>query len=48
MYKGKRGEQGCENLSFLVFGVKWSPGKISTVYRRRFAIESSYRRTIRT
>jgi hypothetical protein len=41
--KGKRGKRGCENLGFVVFGVKWSPRKVSTVYRRRFAIESSYR-----
>ena len=41
--KGKRGKKGCENLGFVVFGLKWSPRKVSTVYRRRFAIESSYR-----
>ena len=41
--KGKRGKNGCENLGFVVFGVDWPPRKISTVYRRRFAIESSYR-----
>ncbi len=38
-----RDEKECENLSFVVFGVKWTPRKVSTVYRRRFAIESSYR-----
>jgi putative transposase len=26
----------------LVFGVNWTPRKVSNVYRRRFAIESSY------
>jgi len=41
--KGKREKKGCEKLGFVVFGVKWSPRKVSTVYRRRFAIESSYR-----
>ncbi|AAM05419.1 ISH3 family transposase [Methanosarcina acetivorans] len=41
--KGKRGKKGRKNLGFVVFGVKWSPRKVSTVYRRRFAIESSYR-----
>lgn len=41
--KGKRGKKGRENLGFVVFGVKWSQRKVSTVYRRRFAIESSYR-----
>ena len=41
--KSKRGKKGLENLGFVVSGVKWSPRKISTVYRRRFAIESSYR-----
>jgi putative transposase len=37
--KGKKGKKGCANLGFVVFGVKWSPRKISTVYRRRFAID---------
>jgi putative transposase len=41
--KGKRDKKGCVNLGFVVFGVKWSPRKVSTVYRKRFAIESSYR-----
>jgi putative transposase len=41
--KGKRGKKGLENIGFVVFGIKWSPRKVSTVYRRRFAIESSYR-----
>lgn len=41
--KGKRGKKGSENLGFVVFGVNWSPRKVSTVYRKRFAIESSYR-----
>jgi len=41
--KGKRGKKGCINLGFMVFGVKWSQRKVSTVYRKRFAIESSYR-----
>lgn len=41
--KGKRAKYGCENLGFVVYGVKWPPRKVSNVYRRRFAIESSYR-----
>jgi putative transposase len=41
--KGKRGKKGCENLGFVVFGVNWSPRKVSTIYRKRFAIEASYR-----
>ncbi|WP_321429855.1 ISH3 family transposase [uncultured Methanolobus sp.] len=41
--KGKRNKTGCENLGFVVYGLKWKPRKISSVYRRRFAIESSYR-----
>jgi len=41
--KGKRDKKGCVNLGFVVFGVKWSQRKVSTVYRKRFAIESSYR-----
>ena len=42
-FKGKRGKNGCENLGFVVFGVNWSPRKVSTIYRKRFAIEASYR-----
>ncbi len=41
--KGKRNKKGCENLGSVVYGVNLSPGKASKVYRRRFAIESSYR-----
>lgn len=41
--KGKRGENGCENLGFVVYGLDWDPRKVSTTYRRRFTIESSYR-----
>ncbi len=41
--KGKRGRKGRENLGFVVYGINWNRRKVSTVYRRRFAIESSYR-----
>jgi len=41
--KGKRGKKGRENLGFVFYGINWNPRKVSTVYRRRFAIESSYR-----
>ena len=41
--KGKRGKNGCENLGFLVYGIDWDPRKVSDTYRKRFAIESSYR-----
>ncbi len=41
--KGKRGKKGNENLGFVVYGINWNPGKVSTIYRKRFAIESSYR-----
>ena len=41
--KGKRGKFGSENLAFVIYGIEWSPRKISNVYRTRFAIESSYR-----
>ncbi|WP_342306497.1 ISH3 family transposase [Methanolobus sp. ZRKC5] len=41
--KGKRNKNGCENLGFVVYGINLSPRKVSTVYRRRFAIESTYR-----
>jgi len=39
----KRGQNGCENLPFVVYGIKWSHRKISNLYRTRFATESSYR-----
>lgn len=42
--RGKRGKKGRENLGFVVFRVDdWSPRKVSSVYRKRFAIEASYR-----
>lgn len=41
--KGKRNKTGCEDLGFVVYGLEWKPRKISNVYRRRFAIESTYR-----
>ena len=41
--KGKRDKKGCENLGFVVSDLNWTPRKVSRVYRRRFAIESSYR-----
>ncbi len=41
--KGKRNKKGCENLGFVVYGIKWKPREISNVYKRLFAIESSYR-----
>ncbi|MBN2862657.1 MAG: ISH3 family transposase [Bacteroidales bacterium] len=41
--KGKRGKSGSDNLAFVIYGINWSPRKISNVYRTRFAIESSYR-----
>ena len=46
--KGKRDKHGCENLAFVFYGVNWTPRKVSTVYRRRFAIESSYRSATRS
>ncbi|WP_406671467.1 ISH3 family transposase [Methanolobus sp. ZRKC4] len=41
--KGKRDKNGCKSLVFVVYGIKWDPRKVSTVYRKLFAIESSYR-----
>ncbi|WP_305064977.1 ISH3 family transposase [Methanococcoides sp.] len=41
--KGNRGETGCENFGFVVYGTDWDPRKVSTTYRKRFAIEASYR-----
>jgi len=41
--KRKRGKNGSENLGFVVYGIDWDPRKVSDTYRKRFAIESSYR-----
>jgi putative transposase len=35
---GKIEKKGCENLGFVVFGVNWTPRKVSTVYKRKFTI----------
>lgn len=42
--RGMKKSHGCQNLGYIVYGVKnWKPRKISNTYKRRFAIESSYR-----
>jgi len=41
--KGRRGKCGSQNLAFVIFGLNWSPRRVSNVYRTRFAIEASYR-----
>jgi hypothetical protein len=42
--RGMKKSHGCQNLGYIVYGVKsWKPRKISSTYKRRFAIESSYR-----
>lgn len=42
--RGTKKRHGCQNLGYIVYGVKnWRPRKISNTYKRRFAIESSDR-----
>jgi len=42
-YQGKGGKHGSKNLGYVISGIGWNPQKVHTVYRSRFAIESSYR-----
>jgi putative transposase len=42
-FQGKGGKHGSKNLGYVVSGIGWNPRKVHTVYRSRFAIESSYR-----
>jgi len=41
--QGKNGKHGNVNLGYVVHGIDWNPRKVSSVYKNRFAIESSYR-----
>jgi putative transposase len=42
-YRGTGGKHVSENLGYVISGIGWNPQKVHTVYRSRFAIESSYR-----
>ncbi len=41
--KGKNGRTGNVNLGYVVYGISWNPRRVYHVYKKRFAIESSYR-----
>ena len=41
--KGKFKRHGAVTYGYVVYGIDWNPRKIYRTYRRRFAIESSYR-----
>jgi putative transposase len=41
--KGKNGKAGNVNLGYVVHGISWNPRRVYNVYKKRFAIESSYR-----
>ena len=40
---GKKGKHGRIVHGFVVHGIDWTHGKVFSEYRKRFAIESSYR-----
>jgi putative transposase len=41
--KGKNGKAGNVNLGYVVHGISWNPRRVYNIYKKRFAIESSYR-----
>lgn len=41
--QGKNKKFGNVNLGYVVYGIDWKPRKVHLVYKKRFAIESSYR-----
>lgn len=41
--KGRNGKAGNVNLGYVVHGITWNPRRVYNVYKKRFAIESSYR-----
>jgi putative transposase len=41
--KGKNGKAGNVNLGYVIHGISWNPRRVYNVYKKRFAIESSYR-----
>lgn len=41
--KGTNGKTGNVNLGYVVHGISWNPRRVYNVYKKRFAIESSYR-----
>jgi putative transposase len=41
--QGKNKKYGNVNLGYVVYGIDWIPRKVHLIYKKRFAIESSYR-----
>mgnify|MGYP001401765873 CR=1 FL=1 len=41
--QGRNKKFGNVNLGYVVYGIDWKPRKVSLTYKKRFAIESSYR-----
>ena len=41
--QGKNKKFGNVNLGYVVYGIDWKPRKVHLIYKKRFAIESSYR-----
>ena len=41
--QGKNKKYGNVNLGYVVYGIDWKPRKVHLIYKKRFAIESSYR-----
>ena len=41
--QGRNKKYGNVNLGYVVYGIDWKPRKIHLTYKKRFAIESSYR-----
>jgi putative transposase len=41
--QGKNKKFGNVNLGYVVYGIDWKPRKVHLTYKKRFAIESSYR-----
>jgi len=41
--QGRNGKHGNVNLGYVVYGIDWKPRRVYSVYKNRFAIESSYR-----
>jgi putative transposase len=42
-HRGRNEKHGKVNLGYVVHGIDWNPRKVSSIYKNRFAIESSYR-----
>ena len=41
--QGKNKKFGNVNLGYVIYGIDWKPRKVHLTYKKRFAIESSYR-----